>query len=215
MSDLSLRKNILDELEFRPDINPAHIGVTVENGIVTLSGHVTTYAQKIATERAVKAMKGVRGIAEEIEVRPVGTLRPTDDMIAARAANIIHWTANVPEGAIKIRVQTGWVDLEGQLDWQFERDSILRAVHRIDGVVGITNMLTLRPRLNVTDIKHRIEQALERSAEVDAQQIQVQVKGDVVTLEGQVHMLHERDVVERAVWAVPGVRKIEDHLKVA
>jgi osmotically-inducible protein OsmY len=215
MSDLSLRKNILDELEFRPDINPAHIGVTVENGIVTLSGHVTTYAQKIATERAVKAMKGVRGIAEEIEVRPVGTTRPTDDMIAARAANIINWTANVPEGAIKIKVQTGWVDLEGQLDWQFERDSILRAVHKIEGVVGITNMLTLRPRVSVTDIKHRIEEALERSAEVDAQQIRVQVQGDVVTLEGKVHVLHERDVVERAVWAVPGVRKIEDHLKVA
>ncbi|MDH0747195.1 BON domain-containing protein [Pseudomonas sp. GD03842] len=215
MSDLSLRKNILDELEFRPDINPAHIGVTVENGIVTLSGHVTTYAQKIATERAVKTMKGVRGIAEEIEVRPEGTMRPTDDMIAARAAHIISWTTNLPEGAIKIKVQAGWVDLEGKVDWQFERDSILRAVHKIEGVVGVTNMLTLRPRLSVTDIKHRIEQALERRAEVDAQQIRVQVTGDVVTLEGQVHMLHERDVVERAVWAVPGVRKIEDHLKVA
>jgi len=215
MSDLSLRKNILDELEFRPDINPAHIGVTVENGIVTLTGHVSTYAQKIATERAVKTMKGVRGIAEEIEVRPEGQTRPTDDMIAARAANIINWTANVPEGAIKIKVQAGWVDLEGQLDWQFERDSILRAMHKISGVVGITNLLTLRPRVSVTDIKNRIEEALERSAEVDAQQIRVQVQGDVVTLEGKVHVWHERDVVERAVWAVPGVRKVEDHLKVA
>jgi osmotically-inducible protein OsmY len=215
MNDLSLRKNILAELEFRPDINPANIGVTVENGIVTLSGHVTTYAQKLATERAVKVMKGVRAIAEEIEVRPVGEDHVTDDMIAARAANIITWTTNAPEGSIKVTVRAGWVELEGQTDWQFERDSILRAVHKLTGVVGVTNKLTLRPRLDVRNIKGRIEEALKRNAEIDAGQIQVNVDGDVVRLRGNIHLLHERDIIERAAWAVPGVSKVEDYLMVA
>ncbi|MFS2156740.1 BON domain-containing protein [Pseudomonas sp. Pseusp122] len=215
MSDLSLRKNIQAELEFRPDINPANIGVTVENGIVTLSGHVTTYAQKLATERAVKVMKGVRAIAEEIEVRPVGEDHVTDDMIAARAANIITWTTNAPEGSIKVTVRAGWVELEGQTDWQFERDSILRAVHKLTGVVGVTNKLTLRPRLDVRNIKGRIEEALKRNAEIDAGQIQVNVDGDVVRLRGNIHLLHERDIIERAAWAVPGVSKVEDYLMVA
>lgn len=215
MSDLSLRKNILDELEFRPDINPANVGVAVENGVVTLTGHVSTYVQKNAIDRAVAAVKGVRAIAEEIEVRPTSQNRVTGDMIAARAANIISWTANVPEGSIKIKVQAGWITLEGQVDWQYERESILRAIHKLSGVVGVTNILTLRPRLDVVDVKRRIEEALQRSAQVDAKQIRVNVEGDVVKLEGTIHVLHERDIVARAAWAVPGVRKVEDHLMVA
>jgi osmotically-inducible protein OsmY len=157
----------------------------------------------------------VRAIAEEIEVRPTSQNRVTDDMIAARAANIISWTANVPEGSIKIKVQAGWITLEGQVDWQYERESILRAIHKLSGVVGVTNILTLRPRLDVVDVKRRIEEALQRSAQVDAKQIRVNVEGDVVKLEGTIHVLHERDIVARAAWAVPGVRKVEDHLMVA
>ncbi|MGV6394111.1 BON domain-containing protein [Pseudomonas caspiana] len=212
MNDLSLRNNILDELDFRPDINPANIGVMVKDGVVTLTGHVGTYAEKIAAERAVTSIKGVRAIAQEIEVRPASQQGVTDDMIAARAANIISWTAHLPDGAIKIKVQAGWVNLEGQVDWQYERDSILRAVHKLSGVVGVTNMITLRPRPNAIDIKQRIEDALKRSAEVDARQIRVKVEGDTVKLEGKIHMLGERTIVERAAWATPGVRRVEDHL---
>jgi len=215
MSDLSLRNNILDELDFRPEINPANIGVMVKDGVVTLTGYVSTYAQKIAAERAVTSIKGVRAIAQEIEVRPAGQQGVTDDMIAARAANIINWTAHLPEGAIKIKVQAGWVNLEGQVDWQYERDSILRAVHKLSGVVGVTNMITLRPRPNALDIKQRIEDALKRSAEVDARQIRVKVEGDTVKLEGTIHMLGERNIAERAAWATPGVRRVEDHLMLA
>jgi osmotically-inducible protein OsmY len=214
MNDHNLRDNIIDELEFFGDIDPAQIGVTVEHGVVTLLGHVRSYAQKTAIERIVKGMKGVRAIAEEIKVRPAIGKQVADDQIATRAADIIDWTAHLPEGTIKIGVQDGWVALEGEVEWQYQRDAIVRAVRMLSGVVAVTNLIRLRRRPVASDIKRRIEDALIRSAEIDAQQIQVSVKDDVVTLEGRINILHERDAIERTAWSVPGVRKVEDHLVV-
>ncbi|WP_137808098.1 BON domain-containing protein [Pseudomonas sp. G(2018)] len=215
MSDLNLRKTILEELEFQPDIDAAHIGVSVENGVVTLSGHVKNYAQKISAERAVKAIKGVRAVAEEIQVRLDKGAGTADDTIANRALNILSWSSDAPEGDIKIIVQNGWITLEGQVDWQYQKETAERAVRKLSGVVGVNNRLTIRPRVDVTDIQHRIEEALKRNAEVDAKGIRINVEGGVVKLEGKVHFWRERQIAERAAWSVPGVSKVEDHLLIA
>lgn len=215
MSDLSLRKTILEELEFQPDINAANIGVAVDNGVVTLSGHVSNYAQKINVERAVKSLKGVRAVAEEIQVRLDKGAGTADDTVANRALKIINWSCDVPEGDIKVIVQNGWVSLEGEVDWQYQKETVERAVFKLSGVVGVHNRLTLRPRVNAGNIQRRIEEALKRSAEVDAQGIHVKVEGDVVRLEGKVHLWRQRRIAERAAWSVPGVREVNDHLLLA
>ncbi|VVP97355.1 BON domain-containing protein [Pseudomonas fluorescens] len=215
MNDLSLRKTILEELEFQPDIDAANIGVAVDNGVVTLTGHVTNYAQKVRAERAVKAVKGVRALAEEIQVRLDKGAGTADDTIANRALNIIDWSADVPVGAVKVIVENGWVSLEGQVDWQYQKETAERAVRKLSGVVGVDNRLTLRPRVDVVDIQQRIEEALKRNAEVDAKGIHIKVEGSVVKLEGKVHLWRERQIAERAAWSVPGVNKVEDHLLIA
>jgi osmotically-inducible protein OsmY len=215
MNDLSLRKTILEELEFQPDIDAANIGVAVDNGVVTLSGHVNNYAQKVSAERAVKAVKGVRALAEEIQVRLDKGAGTADDTIANRALNIIDWSSDLPVGAVKVIVENGWVSLEGQVDWQYQKEIVERAVRKLSGVVGVDNRLTLRPRVDVGDIQKRIEEALKRNAEVDAKGIHIKVEGNVVKLEGKVHLWRERQIVERAAWSVPGVNKVEDHLLIA
>ncbi|APV42608.1 MULTISPECIES: BON domain-containing protein [Pseudomonas] len=213
MTDLSLRKTILEELEFTPEIDAASIGVAVDNGVVTLSGHVNSYAQKVSAERAVKGIKGVRAVAEEIQVRLEKGAGTADDTIATRALNILKWSVDVPDGDIKVIVQNGRVTLEGEVDWQYQKEAAERAVHKLSGVVGVDNRLTLVPRVDVVDIQHRIEEALKRNAEVDAQDIHVKVDGDVVRLEGNVHLWRERRIAERAAWSVPGVREVDDHLR--
>lgn len=213
MTDLSLRKTILEELEFTPEIDAASIGVAVDNGVVTLSGHVNSYAQKVSAERAVKGIKGVRAVAEEIQVRLEKGAGTADDTIATRALNILKWSVDVPDGDIKVIVQNGRVTLEGEVDWQYQKEAAERAVHKLSGVVGVDNRLTLVPRVDVVDIQHHIEEALKRNAEVDAQDIHVKVDGDVVRLEGNVHLWRERRIAERAAWSVPGVREVDDHLR--
>lgn len=215
MSNLSLRDAILEELEFQPHINAANIGVAVENGVVTLTGHVDSYDQKISAERAVKSVKGVRAVAEEIQVRLQKGAGTADDTIASRALHIIDWSADIPDNAVKVIVQKGWVTLEGEVDWQYQKEAVERAVRKLSGVVGVDNRLTLSPRVDAVDIRKRIEEALERSAEVDAKDVHVRVDGNVVRLDGKVHLWRERNVVERAAWSVPGVMKVEDHLLLA
>ncbi|WGV20678.1 BON domain-containing protein [Pseudomonas putida] len=215
MNDLDLRDLVLEELEFKPDINAASIGVTVQDGVVTLSGHVSSYAQKVSAERTVKAMKGVRGLAEEIEVRLNKLEGTADDTIASRALNIIAWSSDANVEGIKVTVQKGTVTLEGQLDWQYQKEVIEQAVWRLSGVVGVHNRITLKARADAVDIKRHIEDALKRSAEIQAEGIRVTVNGGVVKLEGKVHLLREREVVERAAWSVPGVSKVEDYLLIA
>jgi osmotically-inducible protein OsmY len=215
MNDLSLRNAILDELQFQPEIDAANIGVAVDNGVVTLSGHVSSYAQKISAERAVKSLKGVRAVAEEIQVRPEKGAGTADDTIASRALKIINWSSDVPDGDIKIIVQDGWVTLEGEVDWQYQKETVERAVRKLSGVVGIHNDLTLRPRVDAGNIQRCIEEALKRNAEVDAEGIHVKVQGDVVKLEGRVHLWRQRQIAERAAWSVPGVKEVIDHILLA
>lgn len=210
--DLGLRQDVLDELEFEPSIDAADIGVTVKDGVVTLIGHVRSYAEKIAAERAVQRVKGVRAIAQELEVRYPERKKTADDEIAKRALAIISWDTTIPDDVIQVKVQAGWITLSGEVDWHFQKRAVEDAVRKLTGVVGVTNLLLVRPRIQADDVKHRIEEALKRNAAIEAGTIRVGVSGGKVTLAGQVHAWYERGVAERAAWAVPGVTAVEDHL---
>lgn len=214
MDDKSLKKLIDEELDFEPSIDAADIGVTVENGIVTLSGHVPNYAQKTKIEEIVGRIKGVRGYAEEIEVRFPGERHMADDVLAARAADLIKWNAIVPPDAVKVKVQKGYMTLTGSVEWQYQKDSAYRAVSQMDGLVGVYNRIELRPRVSASDVKTRIEDALKRNAELEADAIKVNVADGKVTLEGKVKAWWERGIAERAAWAAPGVKQVEDHLRI-
>ena len=216
MDDKQLRQNIIDELEFEPSVDAQDIGVAVSNGVVTLSGHVSSYAQKIAVQQAVQRVKGVQAIAQEIEVRYPGEKKTADDEIAKRALNILKWDAVIPEDAVKVTVQKGWVLLTGEVDWQFQKKAAEDAIRKLSGVTGVSNSITIKPRVSASDIKKKIENALARNAHVEARAIRVNVSdGNKVRLEGSVDSWDDRYVVENAAWSVPGVQSVDDRLAIA
>lgn len=215
MNDIELRQNIIDELEFEPAVDAAHIGVAVEKGVVSLSGHVGSYAEKLAAEKAVKRVKGVRAIAEGLKVRFADDKKTHDDEIARRALNILEWSAVAPKGRVMVKVQDGWITLSGEVDWQHQRIGVEHLVRRLSGIHGVLNAITLKPKVEPCDVRDRIEGALRRSAQVEAGQIHVSVEdGRAVTLEGRVHDWQERDAVERAAWSAPGVCRVIDRLSI-
>ncbi|TIO11290.1 BON domain-containing protein [Mesorhizobium sp.] len=214
MTDITLRQNILDELEFEPSIDAAHIGVAVEDGIVTLTGHVSSYWEKTTAEDVVKRIKGVKGIAEEIEVRLVGLKGTADDEIAKRAVDAITWNVSIPRDKVQVKVQDGWITLMGKLEWQYQKNAAAEAVRGLAGVVGVANQIEITPRASGADIKKRIEDALKRDAETEAQAIRVHVLNGKVTLEGKVRAWSERQAAERAAWSSPGVRTVEDRISI-
>lgn len=215
MTDSSLRQDIIDELDFEPSMEAANIGVVVEKSIVTLTGHVPTYSQKMTVEDVVRRVKGVKGIAEEIEVRPVGSNRTADDEIAKRAVNTLNWNTSIPTGTVQVKVQMGWVTLTGKVEWFYQRNAASNAVRDLAGVVGVTNQIEIRQHASATDVKKRIEDALKRNAEVEAQAIRVDVlDGGKVRLQGKVHAWSERSAAERAAWSAPGVTTVEDRIAI-
>jgi osmotically-inducible protein OsmY len=214
MDDVTLRQLILDELEFEPCIDAANIGVTADDGVITLSGHVATYAEKEAAERATRRIKGVKAIAQGIEVRPIGTHRTADDEIAKRAVNTIGWHVTIPKDAVQVKVQNGWVTLNGRVEWQYQKNAAADAVRDLSGVVGVSNMVEVAPHVSSTDVKRRIEDAFRRDAEIEAHSINVNVADGKVTLQGKVKTWSERQAAEHAAWSAPGVRTVEDRLAV-
>jgi len=215
MQDTTLRQNILDELEFEPSIDAANIGVAVDDGIVTLTGHVSTYWEKTTAVNLVSRIKGVKGIADEIEVRPAGVHVTTDDEIAKRAVQSIEWNVSIPKDRVQVKVHQGWVTLTGQVEWQYQKIAAGDAVRGLAGVKGISNNIEVTPRPSVSDIKKRIEDALKRDAELEAQAIRVSVLDGKVTLEGKVKAWSERQTAERAAWSAPGVRAVEDRISIS
>jgi len=214
VSDLQVRQDILAELEFEPRVDAAHIGVAVQDGVATLTGHVASFVEKLAAEKAALRVRGVRAIAQEIEVRYPSDKKTADDEIAARALKVLRWSAVAPADCVVVKVQDGFVTLNGQVDWNYQRAAAEVEVRRLSGVLGVVNDITLKPQLQITDIKRKIEDALKRSAEVEAKKISISVKEGVVGLDGNVHDWQERAAVERAVWSVAGVRQVEDRLRV-
>ncbi|SCB51311.1 BON domain-containing protein [Rhizobium lusitanum] len=215
MDDIALRQNILDELEFEPRVDAADIGVVARDGIVTLTGHVGTYAEKDAAEKAVRRVKGVRAIAQEMDVRILGPRRTDDDDIARRAVKMVDWNISIPKQMVQIRVCKGVVTLTGKVEWQYQKNAATAAVRDLAGVVGVSNLIDVVPGISADDVKRRIENALERDAELEAQAIRVDVSDGKVTLKGNVRTLSERRAAERAAWSAPGVHTLDDQLSIS
>lgn len=213
MDDKQLKKLVEEELDWEPSIDSADIGVTVENGIVRLAGHVANYAQKSAAEIIVKRVKGVRGYVEDLQVR-AHPRAIADEAIAARVANLIDWDVTLPKGAIQVTVEDGLVTLTGEVDWQYQRFAAEHGVRRLQGVRGLENAIAVRPAAHAADIKQRIEEALARRAHVEADKVLVTVTGDKVRLEGKVSAWSERETIEQAAWAAPGVKVVDDRVTV-
>lgn len=214
MDDITLRQNILDELEFEPKVDAAEIGVTARGGVITLTGRVGTYAEKDAAEKAARRVKGVRAIAQEIDVRILGPRRTDDDDIARRAVKMVDWNISIPKQMVQIRVCKGVVTLTGEVEWQYQKNAAAAAVRDLAGVVGVSNLIEVVPGISAGDVKKRIENALERDAELEAQAIQVDVSGGKVTLKGKVRTWSERRAAERAAWSAPGVYALDDQLSI-
>lgn len=213
MNDKELRQLVVDELEYEPSIDAADIGVAAENSVVTLSGHVADYTQKLAAERAAWRVKGVKGIAQKIEVRLSGDKKWNDDEIAQRALNILAWNTLIPKDRIRIKVSDGWITLSGSLSWNYQRQAAEGEVRKLSGVKGVINNITLTSVAQTGDLKRRIQNALKRHAEIEADAIRVNIGNDgAVRLEGQVDNWSELQAIEHAVWSAPGVQRIEDHL---
>lgn len=214
-TDSQLQQDVMDELQWEPRVDHSDIGVAVTDGIVTLSGFVPSYASKIAAENAARRVKGVRGLAEEIEVRLASDPKTADPEIAKRIADLFDWSVTVPRGRIDVKVEHGWVTLSGKVDFHYHRQSAKDLVSRISGVRGVTNLIEVKTAPSSVDVKDRIVAALKRSADVDASTINVVTDGDTVKLGGRVHAWYERQVAERAAWAAPGVNKVIDNIVIA
>ncbi len=214
MDDKTLRLDIIDELDFEPSIDSAGIAVAVVDGVVTLSGHVNSYAEKLAAERTVSRVKGVKAIAMELEVRLSSSPKTSDEEIAKRCLDILKWNVWTSE-TMKVKVEHGWVTLSGSVDWAYQRQAAERVVNRLSGVRGVSNLIAIKPALNASHIREKIEKAFFRNAELEADRITVRADQGKVTLEGQVKTWHERQIAEQAAWAAPGVTSVEDRIRVS
>jgi osmotically-inducible protein OsmY len=213
-TDSQLQQEVLAELSWEPAVNAAAIGVEVKDGIVTLAGHVDSFTEKWHAERAAQRVSGVKGLAVEMDVELPGMSQRTDGDIARAADNVLQWTSDLPADALRVKAEGGWLTLTGDLEWDYQRQSAIRAVGNLMGVRGVTDDIHIKPKASLTAVKSEIEVALKRRAHDDAQQIRVDVKGGDVTLSGTVHNWTERTLATSSAWATPGVRKVVDKMTI-
>jgi osmotically-inducible protein OsmY len=212
--DTQLQQAVLDELSWEPSVVAAHIGVAAASGVVTLSGHVASYAAKHAAEAATRRVKGVKAVAEELEVRlPMDTKR-SDEAIAAAAVDRLAWDVSVPRDSVKVSVEKGWVTLSGEVDWFYQKDDAKQDVRRLWGVVGVSDQITIKPRVDTTNLSDDITHALHRSWFFNPDQVTVTAKGGRVKLTGTVRSWNERQTAASTAWSAPGATSVENDLVV-
>jgi osmotically-inducible protein OsmY len=214
-TDADLKRDVTAELTWDPAVRATTIGVAVKDGVVTLTGHLETFAEKYAASRAVQRVDCVRAIALELDVKLAPDHKRSDTDIAASAEQALKWNTSVPPEAIRLTVDHGWVTLQGELDWDYQRRSVERAIRSLMGVVDISNEITLRVKPQADDLARRIQEALTRQAIREAEQIQIAVDGNTVKLTGTVHSWHEREAAQGVAWSAPGVRSVINELRMS
>lgn len=214
-TDADIQREVLEELRWDSRVKPNEIGVAVKEGIVTLTGTVDSYLKKMAAESAALRVPGVKAVANDIEVRLLPTGERTDTDIAAAALNALKWDAFIPADKIEVTVSKGWVTLKGEVEFQFQRRDAERAIQRLAGVKGVTNLITVRPHVSPSDLKQNIEKALVRNAETDARRITVEVQGSKVILYGTVRSYAEKKAAEDAAWSAPGVSEVDNRIAIS
>lgn len=213
-TDSDLKNDVLTELSWDPVVPETKVGVAVSEGVVTLTGHLDTYAEKVATRRAVERVSGVRAIAMEMDVLPQGIHKRSDTEIALAAEHALGWNSSVPKDRVKVTVEKGWVTLSGELDWNFQRRAVERMIRPLKGVVGLTDNITLKTLPMPANLSSRIQDALVRQATREAKRIDISMDGSVVTLRGHVHSWAEKNAAEGVTWSAPGVSRVVNELTV-
>ena len=214
-TDEEIQTDVLEELKWDSRVQPNEIGVIVKDGIVTLTGWVDSYMKKIAAEEAARRVRGVKAVANDIEVRLPGSAERTDADLAAAVLNALKWEADIPTGKIDVTVSQGWVTLKGEVEYGFQKRLAEQAVQRLSGVKGVTNLIVVKPHVEPSDLKQRIEKALVRNAETDASRITVEVQGSKVILRGMVRSYAEKKAAEETAWSAPGITEVENRIVVS
>lgn len=213
-TDVQLKKDVLAELIWDPEIDDAKLTVAVHNGAVTLKGHAPTYRQKIAARHATKRVAGVMALVDEIEVHLDSEHWTSDEHLAERIANVLKWNVSNKLPGIKAEVKHGVVTLTGEVEWQYQRANIQKNIEHASGVLNVIDLITLKPRASASDVQKRIMEALRRHADIESSKISVTAVGSTVTLQGEVESMEEMDRIEAAAWLAPGVTKVIDNLHV-
>ncbi|ANF86328.1 OsmY domain-containing protein [Pseudomonas antarctica] len=214
-TDKQLKNDILAELRWEPSVNAEQIGVEVKDGIVTLAGHVDSFVEKWAAEKAAKKVSGVRALAVEMDVKLPSLSQRNDADIARSADSALEWTTYLPRNTIKIQVESGWVTLDGDVEWEYQRRAALSAVRNLMGVKGINNNIVIKSKVTANGVKADIIDALKRRAITDSQKIVVDVHGSDVTLSGTVDNWAERDLARHSAWSTAGVQNVQNNIIVA
>jgi osmotically-inducible protein OsmY len=214
-TDEEIQADVLEELKWDSRVQPNEIGVMVKDGIVTLMGWVDSYMKKIAAEEAARRVRGVKAIANDIEVRLPGAAERTDTDLAKAVLNALRWEAAILADKLDVTVSRGWVTLKGEVEYGFQKRLAEQAVQRLSGVKGVTNLIVVKPHVLPTDLKQRIEKALIRNAETDARNIMVEVEGSKVILRGTVRSYAEKKAAEEAAWVAPGITEVENRIVVS
>jgi len=212
--DSELQDAVQAELKWEPSVTAAHIGVTAHGGVITLTGHVETYPEKHAAEMAATRVKGVRAVAEELEVRLPFETKRTDEAIAAAAIERVSWDVSIPKDAVLVRIEKGWVTLTGQVDFYYQKNAPEQDIRHLIGVIGVSNQITIKPLANAGDISDDIMHALHRSWFFDPQTIQVSAVGGHVKLTGTASSAHDKGVAASTAWMAPGVTSVQNELAV-